>query len=246
MIFDFYLNTSLIFLLLLLLKRKKIVPIFIKIPFFLCGLVIYGALFISEGRSGFIAANILIFGMIVYKIWEWRKIAGILVGLCTPFILFSIISHHPRMQNDMVKDEPRLVVWKVSEKIIAEKPYMGYGPSDAQDILMKRSMQDETILNNAYFGSFIKEGGIVNPHNQFLQTSMEFGILGVIVLLFIFLYPIVAIEKGRRIFMFFFIFITLNQAFFDVFGCAFSALTFTFVVVLLLRAHSIEKQQLIS
>ena len=54
-------------------------------------------------------------------------------------------------------------------------------------------------------------------HNQYLQTTMEFGIFGLLILLFIYTFPLFVINKQRRILSIIFMFLCMYQSVFDMF-----------------------------
>lgn len=58
---------------------------------------------------------------------------------------------------------------------------------------------------------------ILDAHNQYLQTLMEFGITGLILLVFIYIFPILLVEKQLKIVTIYLIATILFQSFFDVF-----------------------------
>jgi O-antigen ligase len=68
----------------------------------------------------------------------------------------------------------RLVIWKHSFMIIKNKPILGVGTGDANDELLKTYVgKNEIELKERKF----------NAHNQFLQTSISLGILGLLALI---------------------------------------------------------------
>lgn len=67
----------------------------------------------------------------------------------------------------------RILGWKAALDLIMENPYLGVGPGNVQEELMN---------------SYEKHGlgyGYRNPHNQYLQTWLELGLPGLMVLLLI-------------------------------------------------------------
>ncbi|NYJ26410.1 O-antigen ligase [Allomuricauda sp. ARW1Y1] len=78
--------------------------------------------------------------------------------------------------EDYHKMSLRTKLWSSSISLIEEKPLMGYGPNGSQRFL------DEKYIENGY-------GDLkgLNSHNQFLTTTLNHGILGLITLLSIFL-----------------------------------------------------------
>ena len=68
----------------------------------------------------------------------------------------------------------RLKVWSESVSLIKDSPFIGYGTGDVKDVLMYRYKMNNIQL--AYQKKY-------NAHNQFLQTSISVGLIGLIIFL---------------------------------------------------------------
>lgn len=71
-------------------------------------------------------------------------------------------------------NEVRLLVWDVAFKLIENEPVTGYGTGDA------KKLQLQTYAQRGYTGALEHR---LNAHSQFLQTQLEIGIPGSILLL---------------------------------------------------------------
>jgi O-antigen ligase len=93
----------------------------------------------------------------------------------------------------MTGSETRLVMWTLSTKLIQEKP-MGYGSGD---------------LDNLFEKEFEKRGqkefGLqhYNPHNQYLQLSLEIGILFLILFVVFLIHLFQKAFKTKHVLLFF-------------------------------------------
>jgi len=157
------------------------------------------------------------------------------VGFLVPFLLIGIVSQQKRMSESLLKTEPRIFLWEAALSVIKEKPVLGYGVSNAQeqyDIARAKYQTEEFRLS-------WKHIRILTSHNQFLQTTMEFGVLGLILLLFIYIYPIFIADKNRKLFAVLLIFPCVYQSFFDVFitGVNYSSI-FGILMVLILSVEN--------
>lgn len=79
----------------------------------------------------------------------------------------------------------RLLQWRFVAEILTENKrwWQGVSPGDAQTLLNKKYLS-----KNMYAGDPVKKDGgylIYNTHNQFLETLLQNGIIGLIVLLLI-------------------------------------------------------------
>ena len=119
----------------------------------------------------------------------------------------------------------RMEVWKISIGLIQNKPIFGYGTGDVKDVLA-----DACIQNNFEYAAKSK----MNCHNQFLQTSISIGIVGLLALLYFFLFPLWIAFKEKSIVLFSFISIVAVNCLFESmlerqFGLMFIAFFFTYL-----------------
>jgi O-antigen ligase len=178
-------------------KRNEIS---LMIAFIIIGiLVVYTFLLLSlAGLLGFV---LLIFFYFLYRIKERFSLVvmsivaavciGVLVfiGWSAPFVKLDIQSTvktcllYYESPSDFVKNLPeepssaqtRLVMWSVSVEEIKKHPF-GVGTGNV-DIYLGNNLRKK---GNAEFAD-----KAYNPHNQFLQTQLEIGLIGVIILLMI-------------------------------------------------------------
>ena len=212
--FNLFLNTSLVCIWYLLTKSWTRIHWLKKIFYIVAILIFSYILIISEGRSGFQTGIILFTIFIFMEIWKRNKRLGIIVGLAAPFLLFATVRHQQRMSDNNIKTEPRIYLWKAALSEIKEKPIFGYGIDQAQEHFDTARVKYETKEFAEFWNSKVK---ILHCHNQYLQTTMEFGIFGLLILLFLYAYPIFATDGNRKLLSFFFIIPCAYQSLFDVF-----------------------------
>jgi O-antigen ligase len=66
----------------------------------------------------------------------------------------------------------RLVFWKMSVDVIREAPLFGHGTGSIKEMFARAAASDPTAAK-----------GATNPHNQFLATAIQTGLLGAVLLL---------------------------------------------------------------
>jgi O-antigen ligase len=66
----------------------------------------------------------------------------------------------------------RLAFWKMSIKVIRDAPFFGHGTGSIKEMFARVAAEDPTFPNDAS-----------NPHNQFLATAIQTGLLGAVLLL---------------------------------------------------------------
>ena len=240
MVFNLFLNISLVSIWYILTRSWKRTAWWKLFLYFGALTIIFGILSISEGRSGFITGILLMLCFIFFEIWKRKKMIGIVVGFLVPFLLIGIVSQQRRMSVKNIKTEPRIFLWKAAIEVIKEKPIFGYGISNAQeqfDIVRAKHQTEEFRLD-------CKHIRIITSHNQFLQTTMEFGIFGLLILLFIYFYPIFIADKNRKLFAFLLIFPCLYESLFDVVitGVNYSAIYGILMVIILSVENNIAQK----
>jgi O-antigen ligase len=240
MVFNLYLNIALVSIWYILTRSWKRTTWWKLILYFGALTLIFGILSISEGRIGLITGFILMFIFIFFEIWKRKKIMGIVFMFLIPFLLFGALHHRERMSEKVIKTEPRVFLWEAALSVIKEKPVFGYGISNAQEQFDIARAKYETIEYRLNW----KHIRILTSHNQFLQTTMEFGIFGLIILLFLFFYPIFIADKNRKLFAVLLIFPCVYQSLFDVFmtGLNYSSIWGILMVLILSVENNIVQK----
>lgn len=161
--------------------------------------------FLTLGRCGMITTLLLFAFYFGYFKWKMRNplLISSLVGLTViAMLLLPVVIHRDSLNN------PRTSIWKLSAQIISEKPLLGYGVSAAREKLIHDGLEDDDFYNN-YAITYIEghpiydtEGNVdltrMHPHNMFLGTAMEFGLLGIVVLCGCLISPFYCFKGGRK------------------------------------------------
>lgn len=133
------------------------------IPLTLLGLILYG-LYLTNSRGGFLSLLASIFAYIVLR---YKSVKGLVIGLCLGGLLVSF--GPSRMGNLSASEESaygRLEAWNSGYQMFKSAPFFGVG---------KGMFTDSNPLT---------------AHNSFVLTFAELGLLGVIVFVGIFYFPI--------------------------------------------------------
>lgn len=213
MVFNFYLNVSLIGIWYILTRSWGRINWFKRYLYFGALTIILGTLSISEGRSGFVIAILLMLSFLFFEMLKRKKVIGIVIGLLIPFLLIGIASHHKRISQEKFKTEARIFLWHSAIAVIEESSLFGNGISDAQerfDVARTKYQTEEFRLYSVQFNH-------LDCHDQYLQTTMEFGIFGLFLLLFLYIYPLFIVSFNKRLFTFFLLFLCAYQSIFDMF-----------------------------
>ncbi len=246
MTFNIYLNYSLLSVFYLFMIESKN-----KIRFVLLCLAEVTLLFMlltTDGRTGFITAIMLHTMFLLYGVWIWkRRLFVISVVLLAAFCVL-VASTHQRISLKSVTSDARYPIWNVATQLIAEKPIVGHGVKDARIEFVERGQNDETFVTrymNGLLSSKYYDGNIMvmHPHNIFLDVLLEFGVIGLGLLIFILLYPLLIARSYQRIYVFLFTLIFFMQSLFEVLGPHCSPLFYSFGLVLWLQGTFDKKSK---
>lgn len=242
MMYNLYLNISLVFALYLLqqdnIKRR------IRAVVIAACIWIFYLLGITEGRIGFFTALLIGSSFLLAYTYRYRMNRVILLISMTLYIAVSslIIMQHGRFKTDNVEHDPRWLIWQASFEIIKERPLTGYGVCDAKELFIKKAMDGEGELQTFYKDRIHHVHNDnphrVQPHNAFLETWSEFGIIGVVTLLFIFIFPLTMQPKEHRFYIFLITGCFWIQCMTDSF---FSPLLYSLAIILFTSQSAISK-----
>lgn len=195
-----YLALAFIFSVYLVIQKKInfLIGIILALTFF-------SVVFITGSKTGIIIAimsTIILFIYIVRITKKWKLgfglaiISGIALSVTLNFfpsvkdrIIRSYQYASGELSIDVNKTEStasRLLLWETALELIKEKPLFGTGTGDVKDVLIQRN------FDKGYTGIAEKK---LNAHNQFLNSWIAIGVLGVIFLLFSFLSPFIFSHK---------------------------------------------------
>lgn len=212
MVYNIYLNTTILFSIYSLLHTSKFKS---KIAYGSAIAVLYAILLTTEGRVGFFTANLLIFGFISYLVFRRKKILFTIPYTVIAIILFDVVI----MSHEKVKDsadDPRIAIWENTINLIKEKPIFGHAINGARIAFIENRYNNEEF---AHYLNFLDEENkdIVDahPHNVFLNSMLEFGIIGILLLGFIYAYPLFVLRGERFVYTIGFIMIIGVQSLFE-------------------------------
>ncbi|BDX39575.1 hypothetical protein CYCD_29300 [Tenuifilaceae bacterium CYCD] len=106
--------------------------------------------------------------------------------------------------NNLKKTEIRFAIWDETLHLVRSKPILGYGIGDAKPELVKQYNRDNISIakDNEY-----------NTHNEFLEVLLQFGLVGLAILLAILFYPIYASKVDMQLYLFFITLVSLHFIF---------------------------------
>lgn len=199
---------------------------------------------ISGSKNGFIVTFIIYVSFALIYFIKIKKKSFILYSLIGLILFLSSISIFSPLTfkkfTDMFENtkteitdksttgstQIRKIAWEAAITKIKEKPLIGHGSGDVKDQLMSYYKE------NGYTGAYEKK---MNAHNQFLQTTIGIGIVGLTSLLSLFGLLIYYARKNNDIVLGFFTLIfvlaSLTESVFEVQA---GVVFFNFMVMILL------------
>ena len=210
------------------------------------------SIYFFQSRSGILAFGVvLLFSLFYYlhtrKKTYWYAAGGILTILLLAVIITKLSSNRTGYFMDKMSTEQwqakdilglRGEIWEVSYQIAMEHKIWGIGTGyDTESYLTKDNLE---LFNRTSF---------INTHNQFLQTFLEHGILGICVLTFLMIYSFYfAIKTKNYLLLMLLISMIINLFFESMFERTSGIFTFSlfyclFVVKKNIFANSEKKAQ---
>lgn len=231
--FNLYLNLSLVGIWYICTRKWENMSRLLRYSYVFILFVLFFVLSISEGRSGFLASLVIMSTFIIIEAWKHRKVFGLFVALSLPILAFFISTQHARLSEDMIQSEPRLDFWHSAIELISEKPIFGYGMSNAQEAFNSVNMKYTEPAYSEFWKH--KNPWYIDTHNQYLQTTLEFGMLGLVLLLVIYFMPIFIVSVEKRILAVFICGLCAYQSMFDMFITGQFCMFFCLLMLFLLR-----------
>jgi O-antigen ligase len=188
-------------------EGKKIVT---KYLWFILGIYLLISVYFLSSRSGMISCVILI---PLYFLYKFRKklVVIFLILILLFFVLIPVLSTNERIEilkeeilrgafKEKVKNDGRLVVWKSAIQIIKRNTVFGVGIGDVRDELKKQYLliKNKDLIDNNY-----------NVHNQYLETFVEGGIVGVFLFIMILILMLVISYRERNMLLALFVFLVM-------------------------------------
>lgn len=232
--FNLFLDLALVSIWYLFKSSWRLMPIWKRVVYFLSAGIFLSCLLISEGRAGFLITIVLVCVIIGFELWERLSKWGLLMAFMLVVIAIGFASQHQRIRNMNIEGDPRVFLWQSAWTVIKEKPLLGHGMSAAQEHFNVERERNQTS-SFEFEVKTIWPDVIIDSHNQVTQTWMEFGLLGVCFLIYLWLSPLWIVDKKRRLFTLLMLLLCVNQAMFNPFITGSSSALFGVITLLLLR-----------
>jgi len=160
-----------------------------KKGYFLGAIILFLGILLAGSRTSLLVAIITILSRTIL-LYKNKKSYLILVG--SVLILgVSILSAFPNLKNRFFKFNQdvssysgssfRIKIWENALRTAQYQPFFGYGYTNSQDALMRQ--YEKVNFRRAYIYG-------MNTHNQYLQTTLDAGLLGLLLLIIMLFMPL--------------------------------------------------------
>ncbi|MBR6310051.1 MAG: O-antigen ligase family protein, partial [Paludibacteraceae bacterium] len=199
-------------------------------------------LFLLEGRAGFLNSLFLILLYILKRFTNLSKKLLFVVGAIVVAVLSVVVVSHDRMSVDDMQQNPRFVLWKYALECISEKPILGYGVSDGEERFISKCMaSDEGFMREVLPQRIVdfKDSIGFHTHSIFLQSMLEFGIIGLLLQIFILILPFYNAIKRKDFLLMSFCLLFAVQGVFEVWGVGLLPTLFSLLMLITLRGANV-------
>ena len=193
--------------------------------------VIVVNLFLSEGRVGLITSFVLLTMFIIRYFWHKSRILTFVSTSLFILLAIALVKGNPRLSEENLKREPRLVIWKIAVDEIVKSDFAGVGVS--------------TAANNMTI-EFAKRGMLNNKHthNVFLQSTLEYGVIGLLVTFAMFILGYYSVSHSFSLIMSFLLMTTLMQLMMGSFERDLNPTVFLICFILIVQQDLADKKKL--
>lgn len=153
-------------------------------------------------RLGIVTTMLLNGILVIYWLRKKKWVLSVFVSIfltLTPLIMVkSSIWARERLWDELATEKVeegreiislttlRMEIWDDALIVYNKSPFLGFGTGDVQDEMINQYEED-----NLY--QAVEEK--LNPHNQFLQTGIAIGAIGILLVLSVLVYPIFRLKK---------------------------------------------------
>ncbi|MCX6273407.1 MAG: O-antigen ligase family protein [Bacteroidetes bacterium] len=217
--FSMNLNFGIALIIILLIRHWNEMPNWIR-TFLICLIPYFFIIIILlSSKAGIISLlMILIISLSSLIIYKKEYMIGLLFFFMIPFSFLGAYYMFPtsfyrlavakdyvsgNIPLDVTSDDgtnERILVWRSSVEIFKEHPVFGVGTGDVKDLLMKK--YEENHITAAV-------NKRLNAHNQYFQTLLSLGLLGLLILVFLLLFPMIDAVMRKDLLYFLFLMIVV-------------------------------------
>lgn len=226
-------NLSLIFSFYLLVYYARKRVIWTRFVLIIVTAFIVFNLFLSDGRVGIITSFVLLTMFLVRYFWHKSRILTFISTSLFILLALVLLKGNPRLSEENFKSEPRLEIWHIAVDEIVKSNFMGVGVSTAEYI-MTTEFAKIGMINNRH------------THNVFLQSTLEYGIVGLSITFAMFILGYYSVSRGFRLIMSFLLMTTLMQLMMGSFDRDLNQTVFLLCFVLIVQQDLYDNKKIVA
>jgi O-antigen ligase len=185
-------------------------------------LIIYFSVFLVllGSRAAYITYLLILIIFFIKQIVKYKKIRILLLGFVSVFFLLLVVFSNNKIHKNIQQtititntkslDEDsdiRLWLWKSSLEIFEDNIWFGVGTGDIDEALHQKYVENNIKL---------AEEHNYNAHNQYLDTALKLGVVGLSLFLFWIGYTLYVTAKRKQFLFFYFMLIFAINFMFEV------------------------------
>lgn len=177
----------------------------------LLGLFLLMSIFLTFSKAGILILLLTLFILVIVWIVQRRKLVVGLISLALVVAGLGLAirsSYFAERFRYMIEEfsadkkidvtsvesnDARILMWETALELFLENPAVGVGTGDVKDVLQERNYR------KGYTGVAEKN---LNAHNQYLNTAVQLGLLGLLPLLAMFFVPAFQAFRKRNLLVF--------------------------------------------
>jgi O-antigen ligase len=219
-----FLCFSIVILLFFLHEKRNTLSVNQKVVLYLGISLCIVLIFLLSGRTHIILLVIGATGYFIYRFSrKYNAVIGILAAVIISMLLVGLAlllpSNRERfkeainykdqysLEKKWGEQQMRPLMWACAWELIHKSPVTGVGTGDGQDDL------EQCYINNEYVSLTYFVGVRFNAHNQYLETAVELGLIGLLVFVSCLVYAVAyAINTKNTLYLIFIIIFSFSCA----------------------------------
>lgn len=211
--FSMYLNFAIAIILVLIFHQRG--KLNLKYYLALTFLIIF--IYQLSSRMEMLILGALILYSLIYLLFPKIKLKTTIAALLISFAFSTVVIYFSsqyinrfdtaieqlKTQNESSSSGSRLMLWKYSLELFMEHPILGVGTGDVDKTVHKKFVEENF--------DYAIEGNL-NPHNQYLQSAIALGIVGILPLIIQFIFPLFFVRREAFFVYPLFLFIVASSA----------------------------------
>jgi len=230
---NYYFNLSLIFIYYLVGFYSTKKAFWTQLALGISAIVIIINLFLSEGRIGLLTSFLLLTIFIFSYFWQKSRVLTLFTTTAFVLLALIVIKNNSRLSEENLKQEPRIMIWNIAANEILNSDFLGVGVSTAA-----YNMSEEFAIRGMFNNK--------HTHNIVLQSTLEYGIIGLLVTIAIFILAFYSVSSNFKLIIKFLLMTTLLQLMMGSFERDLNPTVFLICIFVIIHQDLAEKGKIVN